>query len=362
VALQQRVVPDYRALFFDHLARACEAGLTVFAGGPRTDEGVVAATSLEVAQLVPARNVHLLSGAWYVCWQPGIVAWLEREHPDALILEANARYPGNMAAAAWARRRGLPVLGWGLGAPPLRGVLSAVRRAARAVFLRRFDFLIAYSRRGAEEYRHAGLADERIIVAPNAVLPAPGALRRRSPRAGRAPRVLFVGRLQARKRLDLLLKACAEALPTPELWVAGDGPARATLETLASEVYPTARFVGDQRGPALDALLDQADLFVLPGTGGLAVQQAMAHGLPIIVAEGDGTQEDMVSVENGWLVPAGDQDSLSAALRDALNAPEERLRAMGLASHRMALERFNIAAMTEAFVEALRRASGGRRG
>ena len=37
-----------------------------------------------------------------------------------------------------------------------------------------------------------------------------------------------------------------------------------------------------------------ADLFVLPGTGGLAVQEAMSYALPVIVAKGDGTQEDLV--------------------------------------------------------------------
>jgi len=60
-------------------------------------------------------------------------------------------------------------------------------------------------------------------------------------------------------------------------------------------------------------------------------------------------------------VPAGDEEALSRALQEALAAPEERLRAMGAASHRMVVERFNIGSMTEAFVEALRRAAGGRK-
>ena len=37
-----------------------------------------------------------------------------------------------------------------------------------------------------------------------------------------------------------------------------------------------------------------ADIFVLPGLGGLAINQAMAYGLPVVCAEGDGTEKDLV--------------------------------------------------------------------
>ena len=50
---------------------------------------------------------------------------------------------------------------------------------------------------------------------------------------------------------------------------------------------------------------------MLPGTGGLAVQQAMAHGLPVIVAQGDGTQDDLVRPENGWQIPPDDLAALT---------------------------------------------------
>ncbi|MFN8426382.1 MAG: glycosyltransferase [Anaerolineales bacterium] len=57
----------------------------------------------------------------------------------------------------------------------------------------------------------------------------------------------------------------------------------------------------------------------LPGTGGLAVQEAMSYGLPVIVAQGDGTQDDLVRKENGWQVPPDDFDALVATMKDALS-------------------------------------------
>ena len=104
--------------------------------------------------------------------------------------------------------------------------------------------------------------------------------------------VLFVGRLQVRKQVDTLIHACAQLPPIspPRLWIIGDCPQRGELETLADSHYPAAAFLGAQHGAELEHAMRQADLFVLPGTGGLAVQQAMSFGLPVIVGRSDGTR------------------------------------------------------------------------
>jgi glycosyltransferase involved in cell wall biosynthesis len=65
----------------------------------------------------------------------------------------------------------------------------------------------------------------------------------------------------------------------------------------------------------------------------------------------------MVTQDNGWLVRPGDADSLTATLRVALARPD-RLAAMGRASHRLAVERFNLDTMVDVFVAALRGSEG----
>jgi glycosyltransferase involved in cell wall biosynthesis len=125
------------------------------------------------------------------------------------------------------------------------------------------------------------------------------------------------------------------------------------LTAIAERVLPKAVFTGAVHGAKLDALLDASDLFVLPGTGGLAVQQALARGLPVIAAEGDGSQEDMVTPDNGWLVPPGVSEALASTLQSAVSDPF-RLRAMGEASLRLAQTRFSPEVMLEVFVRAVR--------
>src|SRR5690606_20528082 len=119
----------------------------------------------------------------------------------ALIAEANPRYLSTPQAIRWMKAHGRPVLGWGLGAPPVRGPLAAVSNTRRLKFLQQFDGIIAYSQHGAAQYRALGIPAERIFVAPNAVAARPTAALALRPNSGPIT-VLYVGRLQARKRLD----------------------------------------------------------------------------------------------------------------------------------------------------------------
>jgi len=273
-------------------------------------------------------------------------------------VEANPRYLSTPSAVRWMHKQNRPVIGWGLGSPPVSGF----REQGRLAFLRQFDAMICYSQRGADEYARQGFPLDNLFVAHNSVSPLPAWPIPDRPNtfnpstgSGQAqPCILFVGRLQFRKNVDLLLGACAEMESQPRLIIVGDGPERDELEALASEIYPAAEFVGAKHGAELKPYFTEADLFVLPGTGGLAVQEAMSYGLPVIVAQGDGTQDDLVRKENGWQIPppSGDLDALVTTMKDALS-DVARLRKMGEESYRIVKEEINIEKMVEVFVTAL---------
>jgi len=351
LGLQQRVLPSYRVAFFDMLASTCEGGMSLFAGQPRAEESILSG-KLQVAESAPAQNIHLFKGSLYFCYQRGLSDWLEKWNPDALILEANPRYLSTPAAIQWMHKRGRPVIGWGLGAPSLSGTLARFRQNGWRRFLNRFNALIAYSQRGVDEYAAYSISREKIFVAYNAASPAPPIQPISKLLTINRATILFVGRLQARKRIDSLLRACAEMPHSPRLVIVGDGPERENLEMLSKQVYPSAEFIGARHGDDLKPYFAEADLFVLPGTGGLAVQEAMSHGLPVIVAKGDGTQDDLVRPENGWQIPPGDYDALVSTIREALS-DVEHLRKMGAESYRIVSQEINLEKMVEAFVGAL---------
>jgi glycosyltransferase involved in cell wall biosynthesis len=349
LAVQQRVLPSYRVPFFDLLASVCEGGMSLFTGQPRSEEGITTASQTKIAQYQPGQNVHLFDGSLYLCYQRGLMDWLKQWDPDALIVEANPRYLSTPAAVRWMHQRNRPIIGWGLGSPSIRGYL----KQRRASFIRQFDGMIAYSQRGADEYAELGVPRGKIFVAYNSVSAPPGELLPvRQLTIDDRPYILFVGRLQARKRIDSLLRACAQLGSRPRLVIVGDGPERQSLESLAREIYPGAEFVGARHGAELKPYFTEADLFVLPGTGGLAVQEAMSYGLPVIVAQGDGTQDDLVRKGNGWQIPPGDFEALLHTMKDALS-DTARLRRMGTESYRIVKEEINIERMVATFVTAL---------
>ena len=357
LAIQQRVLPNYRVPFFDSLAQRCRGGLALFSGEPLPRESIPVGDRPQVARYSSGRNEHSFypGHPLYACKQPQLQSWLKSVNPDTLIVEANPRYLTNLHAIDWMRKKRKAVLGWGLGIPEERSFWALVRGRLRARMLKKLNGIIAYSNQGAAEYARTGLLPPgSIFVAANAVSPPP-AQPAATPGAGDGPlKLLFVGRLQKRKRLDLLLVASL-ALPErlkPVVTIVGDGPDRKYFESLARDLPLEVTFTGSLEGDPLARRFRDADLFVLPGTGGLAVQEAMSYGLPVIVAEGDGTQRDLVRPENGWLVAPGDLHALETALRLALSDRRD-LAVKGAESRRITTEEVNIETMADRFITAV---------
>jgi glycosyltransferase involved in cell wall biosynthesis len=356
VAILQHWLAPYRVPFFDLLATRCSGGLCV-AAGDDFDGKPSSAGGLRVAKFHPVVNRRWFPGRFELVTQRGVEPWLQAWKPDVLVATINARMRSVPPACRWMRRRGGSLIGWGLGGMAVQpGLAMPIRRMLRRPLISRFDRVIAYSSRAAREYAQLGYPEDRISIAYNSTRhrPASSPPARPSTFEGR-PRVVFVGQVTMPKRIDLLLRACA-AMPedrSPDLWVVGDGPARAEAERMAASTHPRTRFLGDLRGEALSEVLQKVDLFVLPGLGGLAIQEAMAHALPVIVAEGDGTQFDLVQPENGWNVRPNDLQHLISTLQEALADPG-RLRRMGDASFRVVRDRINVEAMVETFVSVLR--------
>jgi glycosyltransferase involved in cell wall biosynthesis len=236
----------------------------------------------------------------------------------------------------------------------------------RACFYRSFDAVIAYSSKAANDYRRAGVPDERIFVAHNAVSTRDAdSARERFPSDGQEVRnwrasndlsrttIICVGRLIPGKRVSVLIEACRALGDTCDLLIVGDGPERPALERIAAERFPRTRFLGHQEGDALSIAFAAADIFVLPGTGGLAIYEAMAHGKPVIVGQGDGTESDLVHEgRNGTRVPPGDVTALVAAIQTYLKQPDMVLKA-SQESRKIVTEEVSISRMSTAFINAL---------
>ncbi len=150
-------------------------------------------------------------------------------------------------------------------------------------------------------------------------------------------KILYVGRISKEKNLHLLAEAfrrIAQTHDEVELVLVGDGPFLKELKGLLAET-PSV-FTGYREGEELAKIYASCDVFAFPSatdTFGNVVLEAQASGLPVIVTDSGGPQENMVPDKTGRIVPAGDSEALFEAL-EFLLADRARLKEMGKAARR----------------------------
>jgi len=147
------------------------------------------------------------------------------------------------------------------------------------------------------------------------------------------PIVLFLSRLHYKKRPDLLIQAFSQLTVQTDdfhLILAGSGEPDYVnhLKKLVASVGLTKHtsFAGFVTGEDKNLLLQGSDIFVLPSFSenfGVAVAEAMAAGLPVIVTPGVQISPE-IAVAKAGLVVEGDVETLADAIATLLNSPHLR--------------------------------------
>lgn len=170
------------------------------------------------------------------------------------------------------------------------------------------------------------------------------------PAASTPPRILFVGRLVARKGVDRLLAALATIADREwRLEIVGFGPERDPLERRAADLGISDRvdFLGRVSSDELVAAYRRAACFVLPATLderadteglGVVLLEAMSYGVPVLATRMGGIVDIVEDGRTGVLV-ADDPAELARALASILEDPH-RARALGSAGRASVRERF----------------------
>jgi glycosyltransferase involved in cell wall biosynthesis len=234
-----------------------------------------------------------------------------------------------------------------------RRVLFPLRRPS--LYRRVTDRIACVSSAVMRGCNDAGLDERSLRVVPDGVVLPPPATRERTSSPGEAC-LLSVGSLVRCKGHADSLRAARHMLadrPGVRWLIAGDGPDRARLEQLARElgVQQQVRFLGFRED--VPELMQRADLFVHAATEeglGSSILEAMARGLPAVVADGGGTGDLMPArpaLPCGWAVPASDPEALAAAIGAALDDPAEAAM-RGRRGAELVRDRFSADAMIEA--------------
>ena len=200
--------------------------------------------------------------------------------------------------------------------PPLERLLVRVLKAA--------DVVAVMGSRARSELVRRGLEPERVVVLPASVDPA------RVRATGQAPRydVVTASQLISRKRLHELLRAAAVVRAThPGLRVAiaGRGPLDAELAAEAERlgIADAVDFLGFVED--VESVYADARIFALPSQReglSIAMTEAMAAGVPVVVTDIGEARDVVVHGRNGFLFEVGDVEAMAAHIDTLMSDPE----------------------------------------
>jgi 1,2-diacylglycerol 3-alpha-glucosyltransferase len=309
---------------------------------------------------VGVRSFHLdfwHADSFTTFWtDPAVGLLFNRFQPEVVHIQDH--YPLSWSVARLARRRGLPIVGTNHFVPdnvaPYFPYIARFQRLFQWILWKwvlllynRLDYVTVQSQTAARALLDAGLTTPLVPVSCGIDLDRfradsaldQAAVRRRFGLDPQDVIFLFVGRIDAEKRLDVLIRA----LPLlgsshVKLAIAGRGTEIASLQSLAHGlgVEEQVRFLGYVSDTDLPALLNSVDIFAMPSEAELlsiATLEAMACGRPILAARARALPELVENHINGRLFHPGDPVDAASAMADLIRRTHA-WPVMGAASQR----------------------------
>lgn len=333
------------------MSRGCQVKIVVLkADGPLGNACRDSGVAFESLGVMAGSNPAVL-------WSLAVA--LLRNRPDAVVcVNFNATFWGRLAAficrvpvITTAEHSSLTLAkGESRYSRRLNRLLRGVTDATFAVSARQVGWLVSQ-----------GYKESRIVVAPNGIeldrFSSIEPLRANS----LSLTVGIIASLVPAKNHEMFLRAAAIvhiAMPEVRFLVAGDGPLAEHLSELARGMglENCVQFLGRVTDVpsllgGLDVVCLSSDTEALP----LSVMEAMAAGRPVIATD-VGAVRDLVSPgETGYLVPAGDDPALAAAIHQLLSHPQD-VADFGARARAVAMSRFGIEKTADVYESTLGRA------
>lgn len=158
--------------------------------------------------------------------------------------------------------------------------------------------------------------------------------------------IVYVGRLEKVKNVEMLIRAFANSRPKDaHLTIVGDGREREHLEALSVQLQMQDQitFTGFTSEPS--KFLSTADLFVLPSYSegfGIAAAEAMFLKIPVLCSKVGGIPEFVKEGENGWLFDPNNENELIEKLETIFNLDINNLHTIAQKGYESVSEKFTV--------------------
>lgn len=322
ITIVQRVIASYREKIFNELGRKND--LQFIYGDSQGEHDVKDATLPRDSAKARIIRYVFNSKLWFYA---GVLKELKEFNPDILIVQPTPRNLSFFKIIRFCKLNKKPLIGWGMGQMPNRGkVLSIIHSYVQRPLINRLDGMIVYSTKAYNYYRHTLGFSGEIQIAFNSVdISNFSDLGERSYDFNEGVNLVYVGRIIPSKNISKLFPMLRRN-NNWNLSIVGDMSTKycQELKSEAADIGNQIKFVGPLFEEELNIFLNLQHIFVLPGLGGLAINHAMASGLPVFVSNADGTEADLIkNEETGFLYEENNYEQLEYLLKENIKHPEK---------------------------------------
>lgn len=285
-------------------------------------------------------------GTYIFRTQTGVLEKIHEIKPGIVVNMCHVGNATHWKLAGLKKRLGYKLVAWQCGYEYHPGKLKGLLLDR---FIPLYDYHLAYHSNARDYAMSHGARPDQVTVMHNtineekiATLPkaeARALVVGKHAEIGDRKIILFVGAVLAEKRIEVILQALdLMRRKDAALVLVGDGEHLPVIRQLCvgrDDVVLTGSIV-EGVGPYFDA----AEMYVLPGTGGLGINEAMAHRLPIVSGFADGSADDLVvDGENGFRLRQNTPEELAEKMAMILDDPALAHR-MGERSREMITGKF----------------------
>lgn len=303
-------------------------------------------------------------------WQKGLLEEIIKGNYDIFVAQGNFGILTNYLCLIYQWLKGNKNMVWmcAYERPEIKGGKKFIRNLITGAILKLFNRGVAYSTHARDYLIDRGMPCDRVniigntndVVSLNNMIHDLNVEKCRKELNLKKHVILFIGKFTAAKKIDLLIQAMDELVAKRgrddlQLVLVGNGPVRQGLEDLVAHfnLQEYVRFEGIVI-EGKEKYFRAASVAVMPGSGGLMINDCMAARLPIILAYSDGTHLDLIKdQETGILFEKDNVTSLADRILMLIENDDLKTKIKDNAE-KLILKKYSLDKMSENFIDALK--------
>ena len=368
IAFIAPMLAPYRVTFYEKLFNDPDNDWCLFHGLKKEEDGRPQYTKNASFKNTPLNFSSYKIGSFELYYIKDLNRQVKDFKPEIIVMFGNPGFISNILLMKWAKKRKIRVLLWvcAWDSGKIQGISRRLKRKVSKYYYSQADAFIVYGTQAKRFLTDFKIPEERIRIAYNGIetdymvnnktniLKEAEKIRLQYAKSDDLIFIYVGGLIEAKKILQLIdqFHIFNSKYLNSKLWIIGDGTLKNAvqlkIDQLANDnINYFGRIIED-----IDMYFAASDCFVLPGSGGLGLNQALFWKKPCICSIADGTEEDLIyEGDTGFYFKRDNWIDLQNAMERFMNCSKVEREKMGEKGHNLIVTQSNVNSMVEIFKE-----------